>query len=440
MTVVQEGPPTVLGTSAPPDPTNADLLFKEAKVVNEVGAWPGSAWSSSWSAEWWQPLRRSVPVRSLPRTLPRSRLRSRPKSTGVPIGSIVSLKRAGPLAVGPTGALYVSDPTRHQVLVRLANGQFRVVAGDGKAGFTGDGGPATRAELSDLNAMAFAPNGDLYLADGSRVRAVNREGMIRTIAGNGHSDSVPDGTPALSAPLGQVASIAFSPNGELYIATSHLVSSQLFRLTATGQLASVQAILRPGTVQMPGALDSFGSIAVDGEGNIYASSSFDGWSVFKISPDAVATYLGYARRSGGTTTIVQRGPGGVIEVDDGQNILRAEGNQLVTSLAVNTVPGINTFTFTDFFALAPDGTLYADNLGPPGFEPFQQIVSVTEGRGVSLWRGAPAGDVCGPCESRSRHLGIKRAFSDFATGPPSSQRVLFPQIRRGECDEARDEA
>jgi hypothetical protein len=67
--------------------------------------------------------------------------------------------------------------------------------------------------------------------------------MIRTIAGNGRSGSVPEGTPALSAPLGPVASIAFSPNGELYLTTSYLATSQLFRLTPTGLLDSLQAIL-----------------------------------------------------------------------------------------------------------------------------------------------------------------------------------------------------
>ena len=236
--------------------------------------------------------------------------------------------------------------------------------------------------------MVFAPNGDLYLADGSRVRSVGRMGTIRTVAGDGRFGSVSDGTRALSAPLGPVGSIAFSPTGELYIATSHLRTSRLFRLTSTGQLDSVPAVLPPGQVQMPGALDSFGSIAIDSEGNVYASSLFDGWSVFKIAPDGVATYLGYARRSGGTTAIVQRGADGDIEVDDGQDVLEVEGDQLVSTLAVNVVSGIDTFVFTDFFALGPDGTLYADNLGPPAFEPFQQIVSVEDGHGVSLWRGA----------------------------------------------------
>ena len=387
MAVVQEGPPTVQGITGPSDPTNADLLFKEAKqrerrrrlallgvVVIVVGGIVATA--------------AAIRSRSEPSLHPtKVSSSSRPNSTSLPIGSIVSLEKAGPLAVDSTGALYVADESRHDVLVRLANGQFRVVAGDGKAGFAGDGGRAVSAELSDVAAMAFAPNGDLYLADGSRVRVVNREGTIRTIAGDGRSGSTPDGTPAVSAPLGSISSIAFSPRGEFYLATSDLATSRLFRLSSTGQLESVRAILPPGKVQMPGALDSFGSIAVDSEDNVYASSTFDGWSVFKISPDGVATYLGYARRSGGNTAIVQRGAGDVIEVDDGQNILRVEGDRLATSFAVNTVPGINAFVFTDFFALAPGGPLYADDLGVPAFGPFQQIVSIRDGHGQSLWRG-----------------------------------------------------
>jgi hypothetical protein len=384
MAVVQEGPPAVHVT----DPTNADLLFKEAKQRERRRRliWTGLVVLVVATV-----VATVAALGSRPETSPSPSVSTsgRPKPASVPIGSIVSLRRAGPLAVGPAGALYVSAPIRHQVLVRLTNGRFRVVAGNGRVGFAGDGGPATEAELSDVSGMAFAPDGDLYLADGNRVRAVNEAGVIDTIAGNGHSGSVANGTPALSAPLGSVASIAFSPNGVLYIATSHSVTSQLLRLTSTGDLDSVTAILPPGQVQMPGALDGYGSIAVDSEGDVYASATFDGWSVFRISPDGLARYLGYARRSGGNTAIVQRGPDDVIEVDSGQNILQVEGNQLVPTLTVDAIPGINTFIFTDYFAEGPDGTLFADDLGPPAFERFQQIVSVVDGHGAPLWRGDP---------------------------------------------------
>ena len=62
---------------------------------------------------------------------------------GLPEGPYANLTVAGPLAVAPSGALYVADVDREQVLVRLPDGRFRVVAGDGKKGVSGDGGPAS---------------------------------------------------------------------------------------------------------------------------------------------------------------------------------------------------------------------------------------------------------------------------------------------------------
>jgi serine/threonine-protein kinase len=105
----------------------------------------------------------------------------------LPTGPLATLHAAGPLAVGPDGALYVTDtvggggePGGDRVLVRLPDGRFRVVAGTGKPGFSGDGGPAVRAELSDVSGLAVAPDGTLYIADGGRVRTVTRQEQLPT--------------------------------------------------------------------------------------------------------------------------------------------------------------------------------------------------------------------------------------------------------------------
>jgi hypothetical protein len=88
-------------------------------------------------------------------------------------GSLAKLHTAGPLAVARDGALYVTDgvgegvePGGDRVMLRLPDGRFRAVAGSGRVGFSGDGGPAVRAELSSVSDLAFAANGTVYIADG----------------------------------------------------------------------------------------------------------------------------------------------------------------------------------------------------------------------------------------------------------------------------------
>ena len=305
---------------------------------------------------------------------------------GLPTGALQSLKLAGPLAVNATGSLFVVDDARHQVLVRLDDGRFRVVAGDGRIGFSGDGDPATAAELSEVSDLAFGPSGDLYLADGNRVREIDTVGTIETVAGNGGpASTVIGGTPAGAASLGHVGSVAISPGGVLYLTTS----SQILRLGSDGALEPVTALgsavdtVDGGTGSVP--LRTFGQIAVDAGGDIYASSLDLGWSVYEITPDGTATYLGAARRSGGDTAVVQLGPDGVAYAGNGPYVVRAVGGHLAPAYPLSSVPGIPVSYFLDYFAFAPDGTLYADNLGESAFNRRQELVALSHGHASLLW-------------------------------------------------------
>lgn len=309
-----------------------------------------------------------------------------PQSVGLPTGTVQALGSAGPLAVNATGSLFVVDAARHEVLVRLTNGAFRVVAGDGTGGFLGDGGPAIKAELSDVADIAFGPNGDLYLADGNRVRVVDRQGIISTVAGDGSSGRpVSSGTPARSASLGPVGSVTVSPTGLLYLSTA----SQLMMLGSNDELHAITAMGQ--TLNSPYAgsapLNSFGQIAADGQGDIYASSLNLGWSVYRITPDRRATYLGSARGSGGTLADVQVGPGGSGFAADGGTVVQAEGNQLVPFHSLNDPPG-QQFFYMKYFAFSPSGALYADNVDGAVFSRYQEIVRVSNGAATVLWKRA----------------------------------------------------
>jgi len=292
--------------------------------------------------------------------------------------SIPGLLDAGPLAVGPSGALYVAENYGDQVFRLFPDGHLRPVAGDGRPGFSGDGGPATRAELSEVNAIAFGPNG-LYIADGGRVRVVGPNGIIRTIAGNGSPEGpISTGTAALAAPLHTVNSIAFDSSGTLYIGTA----VQLLELTANGTLVDVP--IEPVNLPSgnPPVVDlGVGQMAVDTAGDIVFSSDLLGWSVWERHPDGESFYLGYARRSGGNVAAVAATPDGAVAADSGGTIYVATTGQLVPSYSFSN----NGFYLT-YFTYGPDGTLYADDIGgTTAFEQVQTIVSVKNGVTKVLW-------------------------------------------------------
>src|SRR5581483_8617362 len=102
-------------------------------------------------------------------------------------------------------------------------GIISTVAGNGTAGYFGDGGPATSASLSAPTGITVDPAGNLYIADyaNSRIRRVDASsGIISTVAGNGFSGFGGDGGPATGALLAKPEDIAVDANGSLYIADS----------------------------------------------------------------------------------------------------------------------------------------------------------------------------------------------------------------------------
>ena len=108
------------------------------------------------------------------------------------------------LAVDTGGNLYISDPRSHTVRKVNNKGIITTVAGNGAAGYAGDNGPATSAELDFPWGLALDAAQDLFIDDVSNycVRKVSPDGTITTVAGNGTSGYTGDNGPATSAQLG----------------------------------------------------------------------------------------------------------------------------------------------------------------------------------------------------------------------------------------------
>jgi hypothetical protein len=93
-----------------------------------------------------------------------------------------------------------------------------VIAGTGRCGFSGDGGPAVEATLEDPNGLAFDSAGNLYFATGNRIRRIDRNGIITTVAGTGVAGDAGDGGLGINAQLDGPFGIGIAPGGFLYIA------------------------------------------------------------------------------------------------------------------------------------------------------------------------------------------------------------------------------
>ena len=117
------------------------------------------------------------------------------------------------------GTLYVTD-LRLNIIVKIdPAGIATVFAGTGKAGYTGDGGPATQAELNFPAGLAMDPQGDVYVADSFNnvVREIGTDGIIHTVAGTGVVGNKGNGVLATNARLSLPSGLTYA-NGNLYIA------------------------------------------------------------------------------------------------------------------------------------------------------------------------------------------------------------------------------
>ena len=123
------------------------------------------------------------------------------------------------VVVDASGNLYIADSDNNRIRKVDTNGIITTVAGNGQWAYSGDGGPATGASVS-VNGVALDASGNLYIADdgNNRIRKVDTNGIITTIAGNGVRGYEGDGGPATEAKLYRPLSVAVDASGNLYIA------------------------------------------------------------------------------------------------------------------------------------------------------------------------------------------------------------------------------
>ena len=228
-------------------------------------------------------------------------------------GLAVNTQVSGPYGVtlDAGGNLYFADYSNNRVRQVTPAGIILTVAGNGTAGFSGDGGLAINAQVTGPTGLAMDVAGNLYIADSgnNRVREVSASGTITTFAGNGNAGFYGDGDQASTAALNRPEGVAVDAAGNVYIADTRNqrvreVSSSGVITTVAGDIAGTAVDYIPATsAWLPGTT----AVAVDAADNLYIATMS---SVHRVSAGIIVTIAGINAAFGQTGTAGYSGDGG----------------------------------------------------------------------------------------------------------------------------------
>ncbi len=252
-----------------------------------------------------------------------------------------TLQQPTGLALDAAGNLYIADTDNNRIRkVEISDGTISTFAGNGFPGFSGDGGAATNASFNFPIGLAFDRNGQLFLSDAgnARIRRIATDGRISTVAGTGVFGFSGDGGLASAARITDVYQMTFGPDGSLYFADG---SNQRIRRIAPDNRISTVMGDRFGTSSEGVAPSAFAfafplGVAVDAAGNVFAADEGAHRVMAALNLSSVAT----VEAAGFTGPMVARD---AIVSAFGQRLATAEAfapsnpAQLPTTLAGTTV-------------------------------------------------------------------------------------------------------
>ena len=275
-----------------------------------------------------------------------------------------SLNHPSGLSVDAGGNLFIADTGNNAIRKVAVDGTITTIAGNGAAGFTGDGGPATSAELNSPGGVAVDSSGNVFIADSNnqRIRKI-AGGSISTVAGNGGTGYSGDGGPATAATFSEPLSVAVDLAGNLYIADSYN-----FRVRKVSRTGTITTIAGNGTAGFSGDNGPATSaelylpqdLAVDSSGNLYIADEFNN-RVRMVSPSGTITTVagngvaGFAGDTGPATTAELSVPQGVAVDGNGNLYIADEINsriRKVSSGVITTVAGTGNVGYTGDFGPA----------------------------------------------------------------------------------------
>ena len=288
--------------------------------------------------------------------------------------SSANLNHPAGVAVDGAGNVFIADTLNDRVRKVTPDGTITTVAGNGTFGSAGDGGPASIAQISEPFGLALDATGDLFIADSSnhRIRMVDVNGLITTVAGTGSSGFSGDGGPATSAQLNTPWGVAVDGSGNIFIADT---SNNRVRKVAPGGV--ITTVAGTGTADFGGddgpatsaQLNNPRDVGLNASGNLFVADNNNA-RIRMINPAGIITtvagsgafvYLGASVGDGGPATLALIAPVGM-SLDGAGNLFIAADNR-VRKMTFTGTAGFPAITGISPFAGTPGTVIPATITG-----------------------------------------------------------------------------
>ena len=276
------------------------------------------------------------------------------------------------------------------------------VAGTGERAFSNDGRQASASPLVRPLALAIGPGGEIYIAEGHRIREVKKDGRITTFAGTGTAGNAGDGGPAAQAQLNMPQGLAVDSTGNVYIADT--LNNRVRRVSAEGTITTVAGAGEPKLNYPTGLAIGFSDtlFIADTGNNVVRQLGADG-AIHTVAGTGEAGYRGDA---GSALDAVLHAPGGLAFDGEGNLYIADTLNQRVRRVDVNRQ--IGTVAGTGASGYLGDGrpAIYAElNLATNPLEGMGQGLAV-DSRGDVF--------IADALNRRVRRLDVKGMISTIA--------------------------
>lgn len=249
------------------------------------------------------------------------------------------------IAVDAKGTLYICDSGNARIRIIDASGTIETIAGIGIPEFSGDGGPAVEAQLSFPTGIAVSSDGSIYVADtdNHRIRRIAPDGTITTTAGTGNQGFSGDGGPAAAAELSNPTGIALDSKGNLYIAD--FGNSRIRKVSVDGVISTVAGSSSigydgDGGPATKAAITSPYGVAVLPPGELIFTD-FSANVIRAVSPEGIITTLagtgvpGFSGDGGPSRQAALWNPAGVAAAPDGTIYFADSGNNRIRAILPN---------------------------------------------------------------------------------------------------------